>query len=156
MGGGGNIWGFRAFLLYIMKRIGVLMCCCLIVTGMMSRGAVPAPEPSCNGGERREVTGEGSGSGLFPELVGSLLSDTVLAEGSSSDEGVVGAVAADTVHLRGRVTDEEGKGLPFASVKVEGRAVDTMTTLQGEYSLNFLSDDSVVLKYSMMGFETKE
>ena len=132
------------------------MCCCLIVTGMMSRGAVPAPEPSCNGGERREVTGEGSGSGLFPELVGSLLSDTVLAEGSSSDEGVGGAVAADTVHLRGRVTDEEGKGLPFASVKVEGRAVGTMTTLQGEYSLNFLSDDSVVVKYSMMGFETKE
>lgn len=74
--------------------------------------------------------------------------------------------APDTVRckLRGKVTDDEGKGLPFANVRVEGRNTDgrrtagtaTMTNLQGEYSIDFQSADSVTIKYSLIGFDAKE
>ncbi len=66
------------------------------------------------------------------------------------------AVVADSVHLRGHVTDDEGRALPFVNVHVEGRGVGTMTNLRGDYSIGFLSDDSVVVKYSLIGFDTKE
>ncbi|MBQ8937252.1 MAG: carboxypeptidase-like regulatory domain-containing protein, partial [Bacteroidaceae bacterium] len=77
-----------------------------------------------------------------------------------------GVVAADSVEvavqdtarcsLHGRVTDEDGKALPFANVRVEGRGVGTMTNLNGEYTIDFQTADSVRVKYTLMGFEPKE
>lgn len=77
-----------------------------------------------------------------------------------------GVVAADSVEvaaqdtarcsLHGRVTDEDGKALPFANIRVEGRGVGTMTNLNGEYSIDFQTADSVRVKYTLMGFEPKE
>ena len=68
------------------------------------------------------------------------------------------SLAVDTVrcHLRGRVTDDDGKALPFVNVRLSDQAIGTMTNLAGEYSLDFRSADSVVVKYSLLGFDTKE
>ena len=77
---------------------------------------------------------------------------------SAQSAETVDSVAVDTARctLRGRVTDDEGKALTFANVHVEGKAIGTMTNLQGEYSLEFQTGDSIVVKYSLMGFDTKE
>ncbi len=58
--------------------------------------------------------------------------------------------------LRGRITDESGKALPFVAVKAEGQVAGTFSNPQGEYSFDFATDDSVVVSYSMMGFERKQ
>lgn len=61
----------------------------------------------------------------------------------------------DTCSLQGRVTDEEGKALPFVSVKVEGQLAGTMTNLDGRYSFSFQSADTVRITYRLMGYEPK-
>ena len=61
----------------------------------------------------------------------------------------------DTCSLQGRVTDEEGKALPFVSVKVEGQLAGTMTNLDGRYTLSFQSADTVRITYRLMGYEPK-
>ncbi|MBP3829056.1 MAG: TonB-dependent receptor [Bacteroidaceae bacterium] len=58
--------------------------------------------------------------------------------------------------LHGRITDESGKALPFVAVKVEGLVAGTFSNPKGEYSFEFATDDSVVVSYSMMGFERKQ
>ena len=58
--------------------------------------------------------------------------------------------------LTGRVIDEDQKPLPLLTVRVEGHAVGTMTNLDGRYSLELPAGDSVVVIYSMMGFERKQ
>ncbi|MBQ7495328.1 MAG: TonB-dependent receptor [Bacteroidaceae bacterium] len=61
----------------------------------------------------------------------------------------------DTCSLQGRVTDEEGKALPFVSVKVAGQLAGTMTSLDGRYSFGFTSADTVRVTYRLMGYEMK-
>jgi len=92
------------------------------------------------------------GAGSMPRFTADSLA-AVLVDSVATD-----SIAADTARctLRGRVTDDEGKALPFANVRVKGRAVGSMTNLQGEYSLSFQTADSVVIHYSMMGFDSKE
>ena len=58
--------------------------------------------------------------------------------------------------LSGRVTDEDGKPLPLVAVKVEGQMAGGVTNLDGHYSFDFQSGDSVVVGYSLMGFERKK
>ena len=53
------------------------------------------------------------------------------------------------------MTDEEGKALPFVSVKVAGQLAGTMTSLDGRYSFGFTSADTVRVTYRLMGYEMK-
>ncbi|MBQ7443661.1 MAG: TonB-dependent receptor [Bacteroidaceae bacterium] len=66
-------------------------------------------------------------------------------------------IQADTAHvvLTGRVTDDDGEGLPLATVRIQGRADGTVTSLQGTYSLSFATADTVTVVYSMMGYDPK-
>ena len=66
---------------------------------------------------------------------------------------------ADTTswaQLNGRVLDDEGRGLPFVTVKVSGYLLGTATNLQGNYALRLPPADTVTVTYSMMGYESKE
>lgn len=62
---------------------------------------------------------------------------------------------AQTFTLRGRVTDGEGNAVEFASVACPSQGRATVTSLQGQYELRLLSADSVVVKFSMLGYRTK-
>ena len=62
---------------------------------------------------------------------------------------------AQTFTLRGRVTDGEGNPVEFASVACPSQGRATVTSLQGQYELKLLSADSVVVKFSMLGYRTK-
>ena len=66
------------------------------------------------------------------------------------------ADTASWAQLSGRVLDEDGQGVPFVSVKVSGQLLGTATNLQGNYSLRLPPADSVVVTYSMMGYEPKQ
>lgn len=62
---------------------------------------------------------------------------------------------AQTFTLRGRVTDGEGNAVEFASVACPSQGRATVTSLQGQYELRLLSADSVVVRFSMLGYRTK-
>lgn len=64
--------------------------------------------------------------------------------------------AQEKVKLSGRVIDDEQNPVIFAMVKVHGQAAGTTTDLQGKYSLEFNSADTVIISFSMMGYVTKE
>ncbi|MBO4486608.1 MAG: carboxypeptidase-like regulatory domain-containing protein, partial [Prevotella sp.] len=64
--------------------------------------------------------------------------------------------ASSTCSISGRVVDEEQKPLPFVTVKVEGQVAGSVTGFDGKYSFDFQSADSVVLNYSLIGYEKKQ
>ena len=59
------------------------------------------------------------------------------------------------VHLKGRVVDENEEPVSLCIVRVEGTAIATTAGLDGTYRLEFQTADSVVLHYSMMGYEPR-
>lgn len=63
--------------------------------------------------------------------------------------------AAQTFTLRGRVTDSRLSPIGLASVSVVGQGRATMTNLKGEYVLRLRSEDSVVVRFSMIGYKSK-
>ena len=63
--------------------------------------------------------------------------------------------SAQTFTLRGRVTDENNDPIEFASVSCLKQGKMTMTSLKGEYSMQLHSADSVVIKFSMIGYKAK-
>lgn len=63
--------------------------------------------------------------------------------------------SAQTFTLQGRVTDENNDPIEFASVSCLKQGKMTMTSLKGEYSMQLHSADSVVIKFSMIGFKAK-
>lgn len=62
--------------------------------------------------------------------------------------------AADFI-LTGRVLDNEQNPVELASVTCLQQGKATMTDLKGEFSLNLSSADSVVVKFSMIGYKSK-
>ena len=60
------------------------------------------------------------------------------------------------VKLSGRVIDDEQNPVLFAVVRIEGQAAGTTTDLQGRYKLEFNTADTVVVSFSMLGYETKK
>ena len=58
------------------------------------------------------------------------------------------------VHLKGRVVDEDQEPVGFVSVFAQGRG-GTLTNLKGEYAFDFEGGDSVVITYTLMGYETR-
>ena len=62
----------------------------------------------------------------------------------------------EKVKLSGRVVDDAQDPIVFAIIKVKGQAAGTTTDLQGKYSLEFNSADTVIVSFSMMGYADKE
>lgn len=68
--------------------------------------------------------------------------------------GALGA-KAQTFTLQGKVTDGQMNPIELVTVSVVQQGKMTMTNLKGEYSLRLQSADSVVVRYSMVGYKTK-
>ena len=60
-----------------------------------------------------------------------------------------------TFTLKGIVKDENGSALELASVSCVEQARTTMTNLKGEFTLTLFTADSVVVRFSMVGYQTR-
>lgn len=65
------------------------------------------------------------------------------------------ALSAQTFTLRGRVIDQNGSPIELASVACVAQGKATVTSHKGEYKLLLLSADSVVIRFSMLGYKAK-
>lgn len=63
---------------------------------------------------------------------------------------------AQSFMLTGKVLDEEENPVELASVSCLKQGKVTMTNLRGEFALELQSADSVVVRFSMIGYKTKE
>ena len=57
--------------------------------------------------------------------------------------------------LQGRVTDEDMNPVELATVAVVKQGKVALTSLKGEFSMHLQSADSVVVRFSMIGYKTK-
>ena len=64
------------------------------------------------------------------------------------------ALAQDFV-LTGRVMDQQENPVELAAVSCVSQGKVAMTNLRGEFSLSLSSADSVVVRFSMIGYKTK-
>lgn len=62
---------------------------------------------------------------------------------------------AQSFTLVGRVTDEKMNPIELATVAVVKQGKATMTSLKGEFQLHLTTADSVVIRFSMIGYKTK-
>jgi len=62
---------------------------------------------------------------------------------------------AQTFTLQGKVTDDQNNPVELATVAVVQQGRMTMTNLKGEFSIQLLSADSVIVRFSMVGYKTK-
>ena len=62
---------------------------------------------------------------------------------------------AQTFSLHGRVLDENGAPLELATVACIKQGKVTMTNLKGEYSMTLQAADSVEIRFSMVGYQTR-
>ena len=63
--------------------------------------------------------------------------------------------AAQQFTLIGKVSDEEGNAIELATISCLDQGAVTMANLKGEFSLKLHSADSVVVKFSMVGYQTR-
>lgn len=63
---------------------------------------------------------------------------------------------ADSFTLQGTVIDEKQAPIELASVYVESQKVGTMTNLKGHFKITLKSADSVVVRFSMIGYQTRK
>lgn len=75
---------------------------------------------------------------------------TVLAWGLPQGAG------AQQVIVKGKVTDDRREPLELAQVHVEGTGFGAVCNLRGEYRLTCEGGDSVVVVFSMLGYETRK
>ncbi|MBO4963713.1 MAG: TonB-dependent receptor [Prevotella sp.] len=66
------------------------------------------------------------------------------------------AAKAQTVTLTGRVVDEERNPIELATVSCVEQGKVAMTNLKGEFSISLKSADSVVVKFSMVGYAARK
>jgi hypothetical protein len=64
-------------------------------------------------------------------------------------------VSAQQFTLSGKVSDQDGNAIELATVSCLEQGAVTMANLKGEYSLKLQSKDSVVVRFSMVGYQTK-
>lgn len=65
------------------------------------------------------------------------------------------SISAQTFTLQGKVTDGQMNPVELATVSVVQQGKMTMTNLKGEFSMKLHSSDSVVVRFSMVGYKTK-
>ena len=63
--------------------------------------------------------------------------------------------AGQSFTLTGKVSDEDGNAIELATVSCLEQGAVTMADLKGEFSLKLHSADSVVVKFSMVGYQTR-
>lgn len=63
---------------------------------------------------------------------------------------------AQKVTIKGRITDENHKPIEIANISVVGEPVGTIADLNGNYTLTCDSKDSLVVAYSMIGYQTRK
>ena len=63
---------------------------------------------------------------------------------------------AQRVVIRGQVTDDKGSPIEVANIKVEGQAAGAVADLKGRYSFECAGGDTVVVVYSMIGYQTRK
>ena len=68
----------------------------------------------------------------------------------------VPALAQNNITISGLVTDENGAPIELATVHIEKQLVGTITNLKGEYTISASSEDSVVVVFSMIGYNTRK
>ena len=66
------------------------------------------------------------------------------------------AAIAQKVTFKGRVTDQEQKPIEIANVSIVGKPIGTVCDLNGNYTLTCESSDSVVVAFSMIGYQTRK
>lgn len=66
------------------------------------------------------------------------------------------AAMAQKVTIKGRVTDLNHKPIEIANVSVVGKPAGTVCDLNGNYTLTCESSDSLVIAYSMIGYQTRK
>ena len=69
---------------------------------------------------------------------------------------VTSTISAQSFLLTGRVLDDEENPVELATVSCIKQGKATMTNLRGEFSLELSSVDSVVVRFSMIGYKAKE
>lgn len=63
---------------------------------------------------------------------------------------------AQTVIIKGKVIDDKKAPIELAQVRVEGTAAGDVCNLSGEYRFSCESTDSMVVVFSMLGYETRK
>ena len=63
---------------------------------------------------------------------------------------------AQTVVIKGKVIDDQKAPLELAQVRVEGTGCGAMCNLKGEFRFSCESADSMVVVFSMLGYETRK
>ena len=63
---------------------------------------------------------------------------------------------AQRVVIKGQVTNEKGSPIEVANIKVEGQAAGAIADLKGRYSFECASADTVIVIYSMIGYQTRK
>ena len=67
----------------------------------------------------------------------------------------VGVAVAQEFTLQGKVVDEQMAPMEFATVACVSQGKITMTSLKGEYKMQLHAADSVVIRFSMVGYKAK-
>ncbi len=62
---------------------------------------------------------------------------------------------AQSFMLQGKVSDKDGNPIELASVMVVSQGKLSMTNLKGEFNMQLQSEDSVKVRFSMIGYRTK-
>lgn len=63
---------------------------------------------------------------------------------------------AQRCRIFGTVKDQDGNPIELANVYIVGTTIGTSCNLKGEYSLTFESRDTLTVRYSMIGYETRK
>ena len=63
---------------------------------------------------------------------------------------------AQSFHLTGRVVDEDNNPIELATVSCLDQGKVTMTNLKGNFSIDLASRDSVVVRFSMVGYKMRQ
>ena len=62
---------------------------------------------------------------------------------------------AQSFTLTGKVSDEDGNAIELATISCLEQGAVTMANLKGEFSLKLHSADSVAVRFSMVGYQTR-
>ncbi len=65
-------------------------------------------------------------------------------------------MSAQSVVIKGRVIDDKKSPIELAQVRVEGTGAGAVCNMKGEYRFSCESRDSVVVVFSMIGYETRK
>lgn len=105
------------------------------------------------GGRRGKVCRVGL---FFILLIFILFLPVAQLRAQDNNQPAADARTSHRVYIHGTVIDDEKNPIELANVKVEGTLVGTFCDLKGRYSLSCESSDSLVVVFSMLGYQTRK